>query len=62
MVAQAWLLGGHVRVGLEDSIYLSHGALAPSNAALVTRAREIVERMGAQVANPDEARSLLGLA
>ncbi|HEY1412006.1 MAG TPA: 3-keto-5-aminohexanoate cleavage protein [Rhodopila sp.] len=62
MVAQAWLLGGHVRVGLEDSVYLSQGVLAPSNAALVTRAREIVERMGAQVANPEEARTLLGLA
>ena len=62
MVAQAWLLGGHVRVGLEDSVYLEQGVLAPSNAALVTRAREIVERMGAQIATPEEARALLGLA
>ena len=38
MVAQAWLLGGHVRVGLEDNLYLSRGVLAPGNAALVERA------------------------
>jgi uncharacterized protein (DUF849 family) len=39
MVAQSWLLGGHVRVGLEDNIYLSKGVLAPDNATLVSRAR-----------------------
>ncbi len=60
MVAQAVLLGGNVRVGLEDNLYLDKGVLA-SNADLVTRAREIIERLGATVASPDEARETLGL-
>jgi uncharacterized protein (DUF849 family) len=61
MVAQSYLLGGHLRVGLEDNVYLAKGALAPSNAALVKRAREIVEPMGARIATPQEAREILGL-
>jgi uncharacterized protein (DUF849 family) len=61
MVAQAVLLGGNVRVGLEDNLYLEKGVLA-SNADLVTRAKEIIERLGATVASPDEARETLGLA
>jgi len=60
MVAQAALLGGNVRVGLEDNLYLEKGVLA-SNADLVTRAREILERLGATVASPVEARQILGL-
>ena len=60
MVAQAVLLGGNVRVGLEDNLYLEKGVLA-SNADLVTRAREIIERLGAKIASPDEAREILGL-
>ncbi|MCH8943482.1 MAG: 3-keto-5-aminohexanoate cleavage protein, partial [Proteobacteria bacterium] len=60
MVAQAVLLGGNVRVGLEDNLYLEKGVLA-SNADLVTRAREIIERLGAAVATTDEARETLGL-
>lgn len=60
MVAQAVLLGGNVRVGLEDNIYLDKGVLA-SNAMLVERAVEIIERMGARVLGPDEARGKLGL-
>jgi uncharacterized protein (DUF849 family) len=59
-VAQAVLLGGHVRVGLEDNIWLDRGVPA-SNGSLVTRAREIVERMGASVATAAEARAALGL-
>ena len=62
MVAQSWLLGGHVRVGLEDNIFISKGVLAPSNAALVARAREILASLGAEPARPAEARRLLGLA
>ncbi|MBT4933666.1 MAG: 3-keto-5-aminohexanoate cleavage protein [Rhodospirillaceae bacterium] len=54
-------MGGHVRVGLEDSIYIGKGELAKSNADQVTRIREIVERLGREVANPAEARSMLGL-
>ncbi|MEJ2178464.1 MAG: 3-keto-5-aminohexanoate cleavage protein [Gammaproteobacteria bacterium] len=60
MVAQAVLLGGNVRVGLEDNIYLDRGVLA-TNGMLVERAVEIIERMGARVIGPDEARAQIGL-
>lgn len=59
-VAQAALLGRHVRVGLEDNIWLDRGVPA-SNGALVARAREILERLGARVLTPQEARAKLGL-
>jgi uncharacterized protein (DUF849 family) len=62
MVAQAVLLGGHPRVGLEDNIYLEKGILAPSNAALVEKAARIVEILGDQIATPAQARQMLGLA
>ena len=61
MAAQAVLLGGHVRVGLEDNLYLERGKLTPSNAALVAKAVKIVELLGSGVATPDEARQMLGL-
>ena len=61
MVAQAVLLGGHPRVGLEDNIYLGKGQLAPSNAALVEKAGKIIEVLGDHVATPAEAREVLGL-
>jgi len=61
MVAQAWLLGGHVRVGLEDNIYLSKGVLAKSNAELVAKARRMIEDLGGALASADEARKMLGL-
>lgn len=61
IVAQACLLGGHVRVGLEDNLYLSKGVLAPSNAALVERAAQLVDLLGRSVATPAEARQILGL-
>lgn len=61
MVAQAVLLGGHVRVGFEDNLYLEAGTLAPSNAALVDKAAGIIRALGSDVATPDEARGLLGL-
>lgn len=60
MVAQAALLGGNVRVGLEDNLYLEKGVLA-SNAQLVERARGIVEAMGATVQTPAQTRVTLGL-
>ncbi|MXG89850.1 3-keto-5-aminohexanoate cleavage protein [Nocardioides flavescens] len=59
-VAQSVLLGGHVRVGLEDNLYLSRGVKA-TNAQLVERAKGIIEGMGAQVATPDQGREILGL-
>jgi uncharacterized protein (DUF849 family) len=61
MVAQSWLLGGHVRVGFEDNLYIAKGVLARDNAELVTRARRIVESLGGDVASANEARALLGL-
>jgi uncharacterized protein (DUF849 family) len=61
MVAQAVLLGGNPRVGLEDNIYLEKGKLASSNAALVEKAVKIVELLGDGVASPAEARELLGI-
>jgi uncharacterized protein (DUF849 family) len=60
MVAQSVLLGGNVRVGLEDNLYLSRGVFA-TNGQLVERARHIIESMGYEVATPDEARQMLGL-
>lgn len=60
IVAQSMLLGGNVRVGLEDNLYLEKGVLA-SNAQLVERARTIIEAMGASVQTPAEARASLGL-
>lgn len=61
-VAQSYLAGGHVRVGIEDSVYLSRGQLATSNAQMVEKARRIVEDLGGQIANPAEARRIAGLA
>ncbi len=61
MAAQSVLLGGHVRVGLEDNLYLSRGVLA-SNGDLVAKAVRIVEELGARVLEPAEARAVLGIA
>ncbi len=61
MVAATIQLGGHVRVGLEDNIYLERGVLAPSNAALVEKAARIIRLLGYEVASSDEARETLGL-
>lgn len=61
VAAQAASMGGHVRVGLEDSLWLDAGQLAPSNAAQVLRVREIIEGLGLSVATPDEAREILSL-
>ena len=58
MVAQAALLGGNVRVGLEDNLYLSRGVFA-TNGQLVERAKTIIENLGYEVATPDEARKML---
>lgn len=62
MVAQSYLLGGHVRVGLEDNSYIAKGVLTKGNWELVERARHILEHMGAQIATSEEAREMLGLA
>ncbi|MHA7774124.1 beta-keto acid cleavage family enzyme [Roseibium sp. M-1] len=54
-------MGGHVRVGLEDNLYIAKGKLARSNAEQVEKIRKIVEELGRTVATPDEARAMLGL-
>jgi len=61
IAAQTVLLGGHVRVGLEDNLYLEKGKLAPSNAALVEKAAGIINTLGDTVASPADAREILGL-
>ncbi len=61
MATQAALLGGNLRVGLEDSLYIGKGELAVSNAQQVEKIRTIVEALGLDVATPDEARERLGL-
>ncbi|ATI41991.1 3-keto-5-aminohexanoate cleavage protein (plasmid) [Pacificitalea manganoxidans] len=54
-------MGGHVRVGLEDSLFISRGKLADNNAHQVAKIRRIVEDLGCEVATPDEARDILAL-
>lgn len=54
-------MGGNVRVGLEDSLFISHRKLARSNAEQVQKIRRLVEDLGCEVAHPDEAREMLGL-
>jgi len=61
MTTMAILLGGHVRVGLEDNLYLKKGVLA-RNEELVARARHIAEDLQREVATPDEARKIMGLS
>jgi uncharacterized protein (DUF849 family) len=61
MVAQAAILGGHVRVGLEDNLYLKRGVLAPNNAALVEKAVSLLALLGTTAATPTQARETLGL-
>lgn len=54
-------MGGHVRVGLEDNLYIAKGVLAKSNAEQVAKIRNLVEGVGRTVANPAQTRELLGL-
>ncbi|MCZ6847077.1 MAG: 3-keto-5-aminohexanoate cleavage protein, partial [Alphaproteobacteria bacterium] len=62
MVATATVLGGHVRVGLEDNLYIARGELASGNAQLVERAVKIIELIGDTVATPAEAREIFGIS
>jgi uncharacterized protein (DUF849 family) len=61
MAAMSFLGGGHVRVGLEDGVYLSRGVLAKSNAEQVTKVRRMIEDLGGQIASTQEARAIIGL-
>ncbi len=62
MLAQAYLLGGHVRIGMEDTSYISKGQLCRDNAELIATGRDIIEKLGGQIASTGEARRMLGLA
>ncbi len=61
IAAMAAAMGGNVRVGLEDSLWLGAGKLAQSNAAQVKNVRQIIEGLGLEIASPDEAREMLAL-
>jgi uncharacterized protein (DUF849 family) len=61
IVTAAAIMGSHVRVGLEDSLYLAKGQLAESNADQVRKIRGILEALSLEIATPAEARQLLGL-
>jgi uncharacterized protein (DUF849 family) len=61
IAAMAAAMGGNVRVGLEDSIWIGPGKLATSNAEQVAKVRQIVEGLGLEIATPDDAREILGL-
>ncbi|WP_448090686.1 3-keto-5-aminohexanoate cleavage protein [Pseudomonas azerbaijanoccidentalis] len=61
MLAQSFLLGGHVRVGFEDNVYIRKGELARDNAHLVEQAVSLLGILGGEVASPQEARQILGL-
>lgn len=60
-ITMAMLLGGNVRVGLEDNLYRTKGVLAQSNAELVEMARDMAHLLGFQTASPGEARKILGI-
>ena len=60
LVTMGAILGGNVRVGLEDNLYLSKGELAPDNAAMVRKIRRILEDLSLRIATPEETRQMLG--
>jgi 3-keto-5-aminohexanoate cleavage enzyme len=61
MAALAMAMGGHVRTGLEDNVYLQKGVLADSNAQLMEKMVRIARELGREPATPDEARAMLKL-
>lgn len=61
MLAQSYVMGGHVRVGMEDNLYIKKGELCSGNAQLVQKAVHIVEELGGNIASSSEAREILGL-
>jgi len=62
MMAQAYLLGGHIRVGMEDTAYIAKGEHCTSNAQLVTKAARMINDLGGTLATPEDARELLEIA
>lgn len=61
IATMAAALGGNVRVGLEDSLWIGRGKLAETNAQQVAAIRKVIEGLGLEIASPDEARALLDL-
>ncbi len=61
MITLSILLGGHIRVGFEDNLYLSKGILAKSNGELVAKSVQIARELGREIASPSEARQILGI-
>lgn len=61
MLALSFLMGGHVRIGMEDTVYIDKGELCSSNAQLVEKGVGIVEKLGGELATPAQARDILGL-
>ncbi|NOR32404.1 MAG: 3-keto-5-aminohexanoate cleavage protein [Sulfitobacter sp.] len=61
MLAQAWLLGGHIRIGMEDTAHIAKGQHCESNAQLVDKAARIIGDLGGALATPDQARAILGI-
>jgi uncharacterized protein (DUF849 family) len=61
LITMGAIMGGNVRVGLEDSLYLGKGQLAKSNAEQVSRIRAILDNLSLEIASPDEARQMLKL-
>ena len=62
MLVQTYLLGGHVRIGMEDTSYIAKGKLTAGNGELAERACDLIAKLGGQIAKAEEARDLLGLA
>jgi 3-keto-5-aminohexanoate cleavage enzyme len=56
------IIGGHVRVGLEDTYYYKKGVMAKNNAQLVERAARLAKELGREVATPQQAREMMGLS
>ena len=61
MLAQAYVLGGNVRIGMEDTVYVERGRLTSGNAELVERAAWLIAKLGGEIASPEEARGMLAL-
>ncbi len=61
LIAAALTLGGSIRVGLEDNLYLPNGKMATSNGELIAKARQMTEDVGRRPATVDEARQMLGI-
>jgi uncharacterized protein (DUF849 family) len=61
MLVQSWLLGGHIRIGMEDTVHIGKGQLTSGNGELVEKARWLIEKLGGTLASSDEAREMLSL-